>query len=122
MASKKKAMPKKSSPVDGVAKRTKDPLSYVSKKSSAAKVRMAEEKSKAKGPLTPSEKRDFASMQNAIAEMGTKKKLTGRSLQNAVGAYKKYNVKDSEMTGALYGSLKKDYAKFVTAYSKKKKK
>ena len=91
-------------------------------KTSAAKVRMAEEKSKAKGPLTPSEKRDFASMQNAIAEMGMKKKLTGRSLQNSVGAYKKYNVKDSEMTGALYGSLKKDYAKFVTAYSKKKKK
>lgn len=90
-------------------------------KTSAAKMRMAEEKSKAKAPLTSAEKRDFFSMQNAIAEMGMKQKLTGRTLQQSVGAYKKYNVKDSEITGALYSSLKKDYAKFVTPYMKKKK-
>jgi hypothetical protein len=89
--------------------------------SSAGRMRQAEEKSKAKGPLTSAEKRDFFSMQNAIAEMGMKKKLTGRTLQQSVGAYKKYNVKESQITGALYSSLKKDYAKFVTPYMKKKK-
>ena len=54
MAAKKKTPAKKSSPIDGVAKRTKDPLSYVSKKSSAGQFRMAEEASKKKQVRTDS--------------------------------------------------------------------
>jgi hypothetical protein len=78
------------------------------KTSSAADFRKADQASIAKGPLTPREMKSYASMHNAIAEMGMK--VGGSAEGKYVRMYNKYNKPEKQITGATLSSLKKDYA------------
>ena len=87
------------------------------KPASAGDFRKADQASIAKGPLTPSEKKNYASMHNAIAEMGMK--VGGAAEDRYIRMYYKYNKPEAKLTGAMLSSLKKDYAALAGKPAKK---
>jgi hypothetical protein len=87
------------------------------KPASAADFRKADQASIAKGPLSPREMKDYAATLNGIAEKGMK--VGGSAEGKYVRMYNKYNKPESKLTGAMYSSLKKDYAALAGVPRKK---